>query len=253
MTTNINQTYVHKYNIRSYEPRFDRRVSIASVCNHLQDIASRHADALGFGFKDLEKSGHLWVLARLHVMMDRLPGFGETATVETWPSGNERLVALRDFLIHDEQNLIGRATTSWVTLNRETNRPDKPDTVLNKRHIPKRERSTVFPGKAITRLKDGDHTVSITARRADMDINNHVNNVRYVEFCMEAVPQNWAIENRCLGIDIQFRTESYAGDEYRSICTQSDKDSDMDTILHSLTRVSDNKEIVRMRSWWRKS
>lgn len=251
MTTNSDLTYVQAYNIRSYEPRFDRRVSIASICNHLQDIASRHADAMGFGFKDLEKSGHLWVLARLHVMMDRLPGFGEAITAKSWPSGNERLVALRDFLINDESGLIGRATTSWVTLNRETNRPDRPDTVLDKRFIPDRDRSTVFPTKAISRLKEGEHTISITARRSDMDINNHVNNVKYIEFCLEAVPQTWANEHRCLGLDIQFRAESHAGDEYVSTCIHSDQDNDMDTMLHSLTRVSDNKEIVRMRTWWR--
>jgi len=253
MTTNSDLTFEHKYNIRSYEPRHDRRVSIASPCNHLQDIASRHADMLGFGFKDLEKSNHTWVLARLHVMMDRLPGFCEATTVETWPSGNERLVALRDFLIRDEEKLIGRATTSWVTMNRTTQRPDKPDTVLNKRFIPERERAIEFPTKAITRLKDGEHATSITARRSDMDINNHVNNVRYIEFCLEAIPLDWTVANRCMGIDVQFRAESYAGDEYISSCTQSEADNDMDTFLHSLIRVSDNKEIVRMRSWWEKS
>ena len=120
MTTKSELTFEHTYNIRSYEPRMDGHVSIASVCNHLQDMASRHADTMGFGFHDLEKSGHLWLLARLHVMMDRLPGYGEKVRVLTWPSGNERLVANRDFLIHDESGVIGRATTSWVTIDRKS-------------------------------------------------------------------------------------------------------------------------------------
>jgi len=230
----------------------DGHVSIASTCNHLQDIASRHADTLGFGFHDLEKSGHLWVLARLHVMMDRLPRYGETTHVQTWPSGNERLVANRDFLVSDANGLIGKATTSWVTLNIETRRPDKPDTVLDSRFIPDRDRVLVFPTKAITRLKEGEHSVSLTARRSDQDINNHVNSVRYVEFCLEAVPRNFTDSHRCKGLDIQFRTESYAGDTYVSACTMSEPDMGMDTVLHSLKRTSDNTEIVRMRSWWEK-
>lgn len=253
MTTNTPLTFEYRYDIRSYEPRIDGRVSIASICNHMQDIASRHADTLGFGYDDLQESNHYWVLARLHVMMDRLPGFGESTRVVTWPSANEKLIATRDFLIHDQNELIGKATTGWVTLNAETLKADPPETVLNGRFIPDRDRALVFPTRAVNRLKDGEHKVSITARRSDQDINNHVNSVRYVELCMEAVPMEWTAENRCMGIDIQYRLESHAGDEYVSACTVDKQDNGMDTILHSLTRVSDNKEIVRMRSWWKAS
>ena len=65
-------TYEQQYTIRSYEPRPDGHVAITSPCNHLQDIASRHAETLGFGFHDLEATGHVWVLARLHLRMQRL-------------------------------------------------------------------------------------------------------------------------------------------------------------------------------------
>jgi len=246
-----NLTLEHTYSIRSHEPRTDGCVSIASVCNQLQDIASRHADALGFGFRDLEQSGHFWVVARLHVMMKRLPGYGESTRLVTWPSGNERLVALRDFLIHDTDALIGRATTAWATINVKTQRPDRPGAVLDKRLIPDREHSLTFPTKAITRLKGGAHTADITARRADADINGHVNNVKYVEFCLEAVPEAWTSKNRCMGLDIQFRSESFPGDTYVAACTASEMDNGFATWLHSLTRRSDTKEIVRMRTWWK--
>jgi acyl-ACP thioesterase len=252
MTTNLNLTLEHTYDIRSYEPQADGRVSISTVCNHLQDMASCHADKMGFGYHDLGKSGHLWLLARLHVMMDTLPGYGEKARVLTWPSGNERLVANRDFLIHQDQNIIGKATTSWVTMNIETHKPDKPDILLDNRFIPDRERVLTFPTRAIQRLKQGQHTTTIAARRSDLDINGHVNNVRYVEYCLESVPEAWITENRCIGIDIQFRTEAFAGDKLLSACTASEPDSGRDTFLHTLTRESDSAEIVRMRSWWDK-
>lgn len=252
MTTKPDLTFEHTYSIRSYEPRMDGHVSIATVCNHLQDMASRHADSMGFGFHDLEKSGHVWLLARLHVMMERLPGYGERSRVLTWPSGNERLVANRDFLIHDETRIIGRATTSWVTMNLATHKPDEPATVLNKRFIPEIDRALIFPSRAVQRLKEGEHT-TITARKADTDINGHVNNVRYTEFCLEAVPDAWCEENHCLGIDIQFRNESFAGDEIISSYTPlSEPDDAMSTMIHNLTRPADNAEIVRMKSWWTK-
>ncbi len=253
MTTDSDLTFEYAYNVRSYEPRIDGRVSIASVCNQLQDIASRHADSLGFGFEGLRQSGHFWVLARLHLVMDRLPGYGERVRILTWPSGNERLVALRDFLIHDANGVAGRATTSWVTVDAKTHRPDRPDAVLDRRFIPERDHALVFPSKAVTRLREGEHTASITARRADTDINGHVNNVKYVEFCMEAVPEAWTAARRCLGLDIQFRAESFAGDGYEAACSLSKEQNGQDTALHSLTRVADGREIVRMKTWWKQS
>lgn len=250
MMTDSPLTFEHGYDVRSYEPRPGGLVSIATVCNQLQDIASRHADALGFGYRDLGKNGHFWVLARLHVMLDRLPGYNGHTRIRTWPSGNERLVALRDFLVEDQTGPMGRATTSWVTVNAETHRPDRPDLVLDRKFIPNCEHALLFPSKSVTRLKEGDHTATVTARRADIDINGHVNNAKYVEFCLEAVPQQWAGTHRCLGLDIQFRTESFAGDTYTAVCSPSETDNGMDTLLHSLTRISDNKEIVRMKTWW---
>lgn len=250
MPTTHTLSFTREYGVRSYEPQPDGFIPITSICDHLQDIASRHADSLGFGLADLEKSGHLWLLARLHVMMDRLPRFGDTVSVTTWPSGNERLTASRDFLISDPSGVIGRATTSWVTMNKATHRPDSPDTVLNKRFIPERERASVFPSRAISRLKVGDHEIGITARRADMDINGHVNNVNYARFCLEAVPEAWDKAHRCMGIDIQFRTESFPGEQYTSYCSESDVIEESPTLLHGLVRKADTAEIVRMRSWW---
>lgn len=250
MTTNSPLVFEQAYPVRSYEPRTDGRVSIASICNHLQDIASCHADALGFGYHDMECTGHFWLLARLHVMLDRLPRFGETDRVTTWPSGNERLTASRDFTLQVDGQPIGRATSSWVSMNIDTRRPTPPGEVLQERFIPDRGRALRFPSKAVTRLREGDHEILLMARRSDLDVNDHVNNVRYVEFGLEAVPPEWMAARRCLGVDIQFRSESFAGDEYRATCAQAEREAGLDTMLHGLMRTADNREIARMKTWW---
>lgn len=250
MTTKSDSMFKHTYDIRSYEPSPGGRAPITVICDQLQDIASRHADAMGFGFSDLKEVGHFWMLARLCLRMDRLPGFGDTCHVTTWPSANERLVASRDFLIRDRNELIGRSTSNWVAVNLETHRASPPDKVLDARLIPDIERALKFPSKAIKRLKEGETAASITARRSDQDINNHVNSVRYAEFCLEAVPADWAATHNCLGLDIQFRNESYAGDTYSAACSVTGQDDRRETMLHSLTRTSDGKEIVRMKTWW---
>ena len=251
MTTNSPLALEHDYDIRSYEPRADGRVCITAICDHMQDIASRHADSLGFGYGDLQRTGHFWMLARAYLVMDRLPCFGESCRLRTWPSGNERLVAGRDFLVHGPEGLIGRATSNWVAVDLETRRARNPEEVLDNRYIPDVDRALVMPGKAIQRLRDGEFTATLTARRSDQDINNHVNSVRYAQFCLEAVPADRLETHQCLAVDIQFRNESHAGEEYLAACSPAEPDNDMETMLHSLTRTGDGKEIVRMKTWWR--
>ncbi|WP_419785081.1 acyl-[acyl-carrier-protein] thioesterase [Pseudodesulfovibrio sp.] len=242
--------YEHAYDIRSYEPRTDGLVPITTICDQLQDVASRHADSLGFGFKDLRTTGHFWMLVRLYLLMDRLPAFGETCRVQTWPSGNERLVAGRDFLVHDEKGCIGRATSHWVAVDLETHKACPPGEVLDNRYIPDAERALLMPSGAVPRLREGTDETIITARRSDQDINNHVNNVRYGEFCFEAVPEHWLEHHRCMGLEIQFKNEAHAGDSFVSSCAASGEEEGGQIMQHALRRQDDNREIVRMRSLW---
>lgn len=253
MTTNSKLTYEFHYPFRSYEILPNKCLSIVSVCNHLQDIAARHADKMGFGFQDLEKTGNLWVLARLRLVMDEMPHYSVplTATVTTWPSGNERLVANRDFTIHMGDKLIGRATTAWVIIDYASRKPTRPEDSLDSRLIPDRERALTFDTRAIKRLKEGVNNVDILTRRSDMDINAHVNSIRYVEFCLDSAPQDWMGDKCCVGVDVQFRNEAHAGQTLRSSSKECETDEGTSALLHSLTRPSDNKEIVRMESIWR--
>ena len=246
MTTNA--IFSDAYAVRSHHPSPDGCVCITTVCDFLQDMAARHADILGFGFHDMQRLGRTWLLARLHVVMERLPRLGESVEITTWPSGNERLSASRDFVIGLNGQDAGLAATNWVAMDLTTRRPVPPETLLASRLIPQRDRALRFPTKSVRRLTSGEHVVSLAARRSDIDVNGHVNNVRYAEFCLEAVPADFLEERRCCGLDIQFRSESTAGETFSSFC--SPLADEPGALLHGVRR-SDGVEAVRMKSWWR--
>jgi len=50
------------------------------------------------------------------------------------------------------------------------------------------------------------------ARRGDIDLNGHVNNVHYVEWLMEGRPD---AAGSCRELDIVFKSETLAGEEVR--------------------------------------
>ena len=72
--------------------------SVPALVAHFQEAAGRHAAALGVSMQDLLDEGKAWVLARLHLQLERWPRWTETIEIETWPSGLDGLFARGDRL-----------------------------------------------------------------------------------------------------------------------------------------------------------
>lgn len=240
-------TLTKNYDIRSYETDETWRATLPAMCNHLQDIATRHADKLGFGYHDLVRTGRIWVLSRAYLRMEEMPSFGESVDVQTWPSGTLKTVATRDFLVHRNGSIVGRGVSAWAVIDLETRKATNVNDLLEKRVIPDLPPALEFEARAVKRIKEGEHEVRVMARKSDHDVNNHVNSIRQVEFLMESAPEQWTRQRRCLGGDVQFRAECHAGDELRSVC-QPNGDG---TAQHILIRMSDDREVARMKTWWK--
>ena len=71
-------------------------------------------------------------------------------------------------------------------------------------------------------------------------MNNHVNNVKYLEWVMECVPADVRDQKQISKADIVFKAESKYGDEIRS---ESISNGKSDEFLHVITRTSDNREL----------
>ena len=101
-------------------------LSAPALSGWLQEAAGRHADRLGVGVEALQARGLTWVLARQVVVVDRPVAFGECAEVVTWPSGADRLSALRDFEVRVAGEARARAVTQWIVLDLATRKPVRP-------------------------------------------------------------------------------------------------------------------------------
>ncbi len=253
MTTNVNDPRVltHPYQVKSYEAGPDETISPAVLCRRFQHVATCHADRHGFGYHDLIRLRRAWVLARLYMQIECLPAIDEPMTISTWPSGHDRLTASREFLIHDAKSAIPvRATSSWVTIDMDTRRPVSPAELIPDDAIPDISPAAKFPTRAIPRLKQGDIGFTTTAHGFDLDINNHVNNVRLVEWALEAVPEELRNSRNCTALDVQFRAECPLGEEVLSEYAIQKPEQGIIVVLHSLKSRTSDRELVRMKTWW---
>jgi acyl-ACP thioesterase len=191
---------------------------MASVCNYLQEAASLNAETLAFSKSNFEAAGEniSWVLTRLKVRMTRFPRWGETVSILTFPRGGRRIVAYRDFLLSGTAGEeLGRATSEWMLIDLASRKVVAiPDSVFAAANT---VREPVFGEESFAKLRwdcremAGD-ALSFRARRGDIDLNGHVNNVHYVEWLMEGRPD---AAGPCHEIDIVFKSETLAGEEVR--------------------------------------
>ena len=194
------------------------RVRAATLCDLLQAAATTHAEKLGVGMPALREQGVTWMLARLDIVFANWPARQSALTLATWPSGvRGHVVCCRDFDMRDASGrAILRATSEWVTVNFETRRLARLSPALMTLAPPDAPRVDIDPmpdleGAAFA--PSGECRIPV--RRADLDVNRHVNNVHYVEWLLE--PLSDAAYGRVLRrLSISYHAEALAGDEVTS-------------------------------------
>jgi len=247
---NIHQ---EQYTIRSYEVHPDGSARIQSICNLLQETAGNHALELNFDISQLKDRDLTWVLYRLQVEISRFPEWRDKIIIETWPSRGDQLRAYRDFRLLDMNgDELTHALSYWMMIDMNTRRPVRmPEEVLRMGDNTKPHTMPV----SRNRLKGPKETPIekvFSVRRSDLDVNNHVNNVKYIEWALEAVPDIIYDHYRTTGLDIQFQAEGHYGEDVISGCLKSEEDGNKERPVyqHVLKQESDQKTLAIARSTW---
>ncbi len=209
---------VYSWAVRTYECGPDGMATMASVCNWLQEAASLNAEALAFSKSNFEASGEniSWVLTRLKVQMSRFPKWGETVSILTFPRGGRRIVAYRDFVLSGaDGQTLGLATSEWMLIDLASRKvvaiPEAVFAAANTVREPVLGADPFIKLRWDCRETSSDALV-FRARRGDIDLNGHVNNVHYVEWLMEGRPD---AAGPCHELDIVFKSETLAGEDVR--------------------------------------
>lgn len=199
--------------VRAYEVDAMGRASVPTICNYLQEAAGNHATELGVAVDQLFKINMTWVLSRLHVQFIRLPFWREKLHLETWPSGKKGRYATRDFLISDHnKKIIIRGTSSWMILDLKTLRPISMPDFMKDIESPDRERAIDDQFPKLNTPDSPDIEKSFDVRLNDLDINQHVNNVKYIEWTLESIPINDWRNNQLTELEISYRAETKYGE-----------------------------------------
>lgn len=245
----IRDVFRAEFTVRSYEMDHTGHAPLTALCRYLQEAADCHARALGVSVEALLADGMTWVLSRLHVSIDRFPMWRDTFRIDTWPSGRTDHVAFRDFMLVDSDNRpIGRATSCWMMLDLKTRRSIPLPPSVQKLPVPDRSRAIDDPFDRLPSPDRIEREVNRTAGWKEIDLNRHVNNVTYVDWALDAVPDSLWRSHRPHGIEIAYKNEIRQGDTVVSLIQTREALEDRSVFLHGLTR--QGIEVAVARSVW---
>ncbi|RLN23002.1 palmitoyl-acyl carrier protein thioesterase, chloroplastic-like [Panicum miliaceum] len=231
--------------VRSYEVGPDKTATMETVLNLLQETALNHvwmSGLLGDGFgatHGMIKNNLIWVVSRMHVQVDQYPIWGEVLDIDTWVGSSGKNGMRRDWLIRGRNSgdIFVRATRqallpndhTWVMMNKVTRRLSKmPEEVrgeiapwfIDRHAIEEEAAEKIIKLDSNAKYVDSD----LKPKRSDLDMNHHVNNVKYVRWMLETLPDHFLQQHQLSSIILEYRKECGSSDVVQSIC-QPDEDS----------------------------
>jgi len=242
------ETLRSRFTIHTYEVDAFGQLAVPALTGFLGETAGHHASALGVGVDALMARGLTWVLVRQRIEILRAPRLGEELEVETWPSGIERLAALRDFRVRGANGAeVARAASQWYVLDLATRRPRPPLEVLDRaRFRLETEHAIALGHRKLAALERWEREKRFQVRYADIDRNLHVNNGSYLAWAIEGVSREAWQASRLAELEVQYRAECILGSAILSRVLPAGDG----VFVHDIVREEDGKELARLATRW---
>lgn len=232
-----------KFQVHLYHIDSRKKLTLPSFCNFFQDIAAEHAEQLDFGFDALNKKGVFWVLSRLQTRIFQYPQWGDDILVRTWPRGIEGMFALRDYEVYSSSGeKLASATSAWLILDKERHRPQRISEKDVLRSFSK-DRFALTPlAEKIDFPEELMKSDSFKVRFSDIDLNQHVNNVKYMEWAVDSLPEEVLLNQNIDSFTVNFIGEAGLGNIISLWKTEANSEHHV-----SVRNDSTGKELCRIK------
>lgn len=206
----------YKVKAEQFHCDFSNHLMLGHLGNELLNVADRHSMERGYGMPTLTKMNRTWVLSRLAIEMREMPMAYENFSISTWIEDAKRFYTSRNFKIsgHDGKT-FGYGRSIWAMIDAETRKPVDIISVKDGLIGEYVDKDTLCPIKAASRVIING-TLHLTRQikpcYGDIDINGHVNSIKYLEHIIDLFPLKIFSEYFLERIDMAYVAESHYGD-----------------------------------------
>lgn len=192
------------------------------ILSLFQHLATLHSNYAGYPVKTLSSEmGIGWILLFWHIKIDRLPDEEEKLTLHTWSEMFRKIQANRDFVMEDENGKeIVYASSRWALMDLNKRRPYRMTKEFYEKYLLENSREVAEEKyEKIKAPENADYVERVfRVYRRDTDTNSHVNNVIYLDWALDDIPdeiyENWNI----VDIKVAYKKECMKNFIVRSRC-----------------------------------
>ena len=248
---------------------FSGRLFLGHLGNHLLNAADFHSTSRGFGMKRLMNMQRAWVLSRLAIEMEEMPIQYTSFNVETWVESAMRYFTSRNFRIvapepatekslsysqDSSPKVYGYGRSIWAMIDTDSRQPTDIMAIDNGAINNWIEADKLCPIDKGGRVKMGNQAEQvrqIDTYYNDVDINGHINSVKYIEHVLDLWPLDWYKIHSVKRFEIAYVAEAYAGERLAFYREQNDDLTFCVRIVKSVDDSGEPTEVCRSKITFR--
>jgi len=244
-----------QFELRYFEMNELGIASPTTMLTLLEETAAEHCYSIDHSLYQLADQNIGWVLISGVLQMERYPRYKEKITIRTWLSNYTMIKGHRENLIYDEQdNIIGRSRGLWIFFDINGRRPVKIfDDIIEKWSFCNVESIHHNLSKKIEPVESPEYELKFRIHKYDTDMIKHVNNIRYLQWAIESIPDNIIDEYYLYSLDGRFISEAHYGQTVISETKNDPNDSKDESFVHSIKIEGTNKVCATAKSIWKKN
>lgn len=247
----IKNYFDKQFKLRYFEMNNVGFASPTAILTLLEETAADHCYSIDHSLYQLADQNIGWVLISGIMQMERYPRYKENITIRTWLSKYSTVKGFRESIIYDDHNnIIGRARGLWVFFDIEKKRPVRIfDDIKEKWSFCNEYSINHNISQKIEPIENADYELKFKINKYDTDMIKHVNNIKYLQWVVESIPDE-IIENYYLySIDGRFIAEAHYG---QTIISMTKDDTNANSFIHTIKIEGTDKVCATAKTIWKK-
>ncbi len=188
----------------------DFKLRLSSFFKIMQDIIMHDSDERKIGYEVLNKKNLIWVVTRMQLEINRMPDYEEEVEAITYPGKDMKVFYPRHFRLVDKKgNVLVRLSSIWVLLDKTSRKPilyypfdDKLPELSLPDELPLPDKINAEEGTLIEKRK---------IHYSDVDLNNHLNNTRYIELLSDVHDSTFYKDHQIKSVKLNYIKEIKEG------------------------------------------
>ena len=195
---------------------FSHQLMLGHLGNSMLNAADYHSNERGYGMEYLNTVHRTWVLSRLAIEMEHMPKAYDKFKIATWVESAMRFFTSRNFAVTTaDGQALGYGRSIWAMIDTNTRQPVDILAVrdgLIAEYIETDKPCPICKSSRVKIAGDVKLVRSIPTYYNDVDINGHINSVKYIEHVLDLFDIDFYKAHRLKRIDVAYIAESHQGD-----------------------------------------